>query len=54
MSSESSRSNWANETLSAKQLRYAATDAWVSREMYLSLVAAGAEIREDKETEPDD
>ena len=31
-------SNWEAETLSGSQLRYAATDAWVCREMYLRLL----------------
>jgi ribonuclease D len=30
-------SNWATSHLSKKQERYAATDAWVSRELYLAL-----------------
>ncbi|WFB37732.1 3'-5' exonuclease domain-containing protein 2 [Kiritimatiellota bacterium B12222] len=30
-------SNWATKELSEKQIIYAATDAWVSRELYLSL-----------------
>jgi len=30
-------SNWAADTLTSKQQRYAATDAWVSREIYLAL-----------------
>ncbi len=29
------RSNWGREHLTGKQLRYAATDAWVGRELYL-------------------
>lgn len=32
-------SNWALAELSPQQLRYAATDAWVSRELYLRLAA---------------
>ena len=28
-------SNWSNPHLSPKQLTYAATDAWVCRELYL-------------------
>jgi len=28
-------SNWANETLTERQIKYAATDAWISRELYL-------------------
>ena len=31
-------SNWARDDLSAKQLDYAATDAWLGRELYLKLV----------------
>lgn len=31
-------SNWEAETLSESQIRYAATDAWVCREMYLKLM----------------
>ncbi len=31
-------SNWEADTLSEAQLRYAATDAWVCREMYLKLM----------------
>jgi ribonuclease D len=32
-------SNWEAETLSESQQKYAATDAWVCREMYLKLLA---------------
>lgn len=28
-------SNWARQELDSKQIRYAATDAWISRELYL-------------------
>ena len=31
-------SNWEAETLSESQCKYAATDAWVCREMYLKLM----------------
>lgn len=31
--------NWAREKLDEKQIRYAATDAWISREIYLRAVA---------------
>ena len=31
-------SNWEADTLSEPQIRYAATDAWVCREMYLKLM----------------
>ena len=33
-------SNWEAEKLNDAQLRYAATDAWVCREMYLKLLAS--------------
>ena len=39
ISKREQRSNWARETLTNSQLRYAATDAWVSRELYLRLTA---------------
>ena len=32
-------SNWARETLDEKQIRYAATDAWISREIYAKAIA---------------
>ncbi|MEO1051663.1 MAG: 3'-5' exonuclease [Bacteroidota bacterium] len=34
-------SNWENETLTDKQINYAATDAWVCREMYTRLRELG-------------
>ncbi len=34
-------SNWENETLTEKQLAYAATDAWVCLKMYKKLVRKG-------------
>lgn len=30
-------SNWAKETLTPQQINYAATDAWISREIYLAM-----------------
>ena len=33
-------SNWEAETLSESQCKYAATDAWVCREMYLKLMSS--------------
>jgi len=33
-------SNWEAETLSESQCKYAATDAWVCREMYKKLLAS--------------
>lgn len=32
-------SNWAKEELDEKQIRYAATDAWISRELYIKAKA---------------
>jgi ribonuclease D len=34
-------SNWAQPHLTEKQLRYAATDAWVCREVYLQFEKLG-------------
>lgn len=34
-------SNWARDYLSTKQIVYAATDAWISRELYLKFVDMG-------------
>ena len=34
-------SNWAREALSTKQIVYAATDAWISRELYLKFADLG-------------
>lgn len=31
-------SNWAREQLDSKQIKYAATDAWISREIYLRAI----------------
>ena len=30
-------SNWAKKTLTPQQVRYAATDAWIGRELYLRM-----------------
>jgi ribonuclease D len=38
ISKKSQTSNWENEELTREQLEYAATDAWVCREMYKVLV----------------
>ena len=35
------RSNWGADTLSDKQIRYAATDAWVGRDIYLLMQEMG-------------
>ena len=34
MTKSARTSNWARQTLTAKQVTYAATDAWVGRELY--------------------
>ncbi len=34
ISKSAQMSNWANDELSSKQISYAATDAWISRELY--------------------
>lgn len=34
-------SNWAAKTLTQKQLLYAATDAWIGRELYLAMCSKG-------------
>ncbi|MBR6624668.1 MAG: 3'-5' exonuclease domain-containing protein 2, partial [Mailhella sp.] len=31
-------SNWENRELSPQQVKYAATDAWVGRELYFHLI----------------
>ena len=37
-------SNWGNSELSVRQIRYAATDAWASRAVYLSMLEAGLDL----------
>lgn len=44
-------SNWEAETLSESQIKYAATDAWVCREMYLKLMRSEPVIPETDITE---
>lgn len=41
ISKSAQRSNWGADILSEKQLRYAATDAWVGREIYLRFQEMG-------------
>jgi len=38
--------NWANPDLTAQQIQYAATDAWIGREIYYRLLALPAERAE--------
>ncbi len=37
-------SNWGNKELSARQIRYAATDAWTSRAVYLQMRELGLDL----------
>lgn len=41
-------SNWARRTLSQGQINYAATDAWISRELYMKLVEVTENVRNGK------
>ncbi len=41
ISKQSQRSNWGRWDLSTKQINYAATDAWASREIYLRFKTLG-------------
>jgi len=45
ISKQAQRSNWARTTLSPSQISYAATDAWVSREIYLRLGKNGCRLQ---------
>lgn len=42
-------SNWEAETLTESQKRYAATDAWICREMYTHLVSSRSNGKEEEE-----
>lgn len=39
-------SNWGRADLSPRQIRYAATDAWISRAVYFSMLEAGLDMSE--------
>ena len=41
ISKSSQRSNWASDRLTEKQIMYAATDAWLSRELYFEMLHRG-------------
>jgi len=45
--------NWASETLTSKQLEYAATDAWMSRRLFLAVRSALDDNRIAIEPEPE-
>ena len=46
-------SNWEAEHLSESQLKYAATDAWICREMYLKLLASEKNPLTEEELHPE-
>ena len=46
-------SNWEAEHLSESQLRYAATDAWVCRQMYVKLLGSGKNPLSDEQLHPE-
>lgn len=46
-------SNWEAEHLSESQMRYAATDAWVCREMYTKLIQSEKNPLSDEERHPE-
>jgi hypothetical protein len=45
-------SNWARQELSPRQIRYAATDAWISRAVYFSMLEAGFDVSPAKGAPP--
>ncbi len=51
ISKREQRSNWAREDLTPAQITYAATDAWMSRELFLGLRKMKAEMPEPAATE---
>lgn len=52
ISKKEQRSNWAKPRLTNSQIVYAATDAWVSRELYLHLMAAWGDRKPPAEVDP--
>lgn len=52
ISKKEQRSNWAKPRLTHSQIVYAATDAWVSRELYLHLMAAWGDRTPPAEVDP--
>lgn len=52
ISKKEQRSNWAKATLTRSQIVYAATDAWVSRELYLTLMNAWGDRKPPGEVDP--
>jgi len=52
ISKKEQRSNWARPNLSRSQIVYAATDAWVSRELYLTIVNQWGDRARPAEVDP--
>lgn len=52
ISKKEQRSNWAKPNLTKSQIVYAATDAWVSRELYLKIMSAWDDRRPPAEVDP--
>jgi len=52
ISKKEQRSNWARANLSRSQIVYAATDAWVSRELYMHLLNQWGDRRPPSEVDP--
>lgn len=44
ISKRAQRSNWSRESLTPAQVNYAATDAWVSRELYMQFKKSGYRV----------
>ncbi len=52
ISKKEQRSNWAKSNLTRSQIIYAATDAWVSRELYLTIMNAWGDRKPPGEVDP--
>lgn len=52
ISKKEQRSNWARTNLSRSQIIYAATDAWVSRELYLNLMERWGDRPQPSQVDP--
>ncbi len=52
ISKKEQRSNWAKPNLTRSQITYAATDAWISRELYLHLMKSWGDRTPPAEVDP--